>query len=143
MSHARGSAGGGPKPLSEAIAVLLTFTTYGTHLHGAETGSVSRRHRNRGAPTVPDNPAFRRQARQLMSEPEFTLELQDRAHVLKAIHNACEYRGWHFFAVHVRTNHVHVVFQPDVPLDRALAYLESPGYSRFETGSSFANPLLD
>ena len=111
--------------MSEAIGVLLTFTTYGTHLHGADTSSVSRHHRNWGSPTLPPNVSWQDQARQLMAEPEFILNPQDRNLVLHSIMATCADRGWHLFCLHIRTNHVHAILQTDVPIDRALIYLKA------------------
>ncbi len=111
--------------MSEAIGVLLTFTTYGTHLPGADAGSVSRKQRNWGSPTVASNTAWRDQARRLMVEPEFTLGPLDRSLVLNSLIEACAYRTWHLFCAHIRTNHVHAVLQTDVPVDRALQYLKA------------------
>jgi REP element-mobilizing transposase RayT len=109
--------------MSEAIGVLLTFTTYGTHLPGADTSSVSRTHRNWGSPTLAPNPGWRNQAVRLMTEPEFTLDPQDRSLVLNCIIDACAYRAWHLFCV--QRNHVHAILQTDVPVERALSYLKA------------------
>ncbi len=111
--------------MSEAIGVLLTFTTYGTHLHGADAGSVSRNSRNWGSPTVPTDAAWLKQARRLMTEPEFSLGPQARAVVLNCVLETCSCRTWHLFCVHVRTNHVHAVLQADVPIERVLSYLKA------------------
>lgn len=111
--------------MSEAIGVLLTFTTYGTRLHGADNGSVSRSHRNRGSPVVPADIAWQRQAGRLMVEPPFTLRPRDRTVVLDSVLEACASRNWHLFCVHVRTNHVHAILQTDVPVDRTLSYLKA------------------
>jgi len=111
--------------MSEAIGVLLTFPTYGTHLHGADTSSVSRNHRNWGSPTLPSNPAWQDQARRLMAEPEFMLGAHDRKLVLTSIIDACSYRAWHLFCVHIRTNHLHAVLKTDLPVDRAVTYMKA------------------
>ncbi len=111
--------------MSEAIGALLTFTSYGTHLHGADTSSVTRNRRSWGSPTAPPNPAWLNQARRLMAEPEFTLGAQARCIVLNSVLETCAYRAWHLFCVHVRTNHVHAVLQTDVPIERALSYLKA------------------
>ncbi|MBV9158565.1 MAG: transposase [Acidobacteriaceae bacterium] len=111
--------------MSEAIGVFLTFTTYGTHLPGAEAGSVSRNRQTWRSPTVQFNATWEDQARRLMVEPGFTLDPEDRALVLKSIIETCSHRAWHLFGVHVRTNHVHAVLQTDVPVERALNYLKA------------------
>jgi hypothetical protein len=126
--------------MSEAIGVLLTFTTYGTHVHGAETGSVSRSHRA-WAPTVPSNETWQVQARRLMAWPEFRLSPRDRALVVKCVVNACACHAWQLFCVHARTNHVHAVLQADAPADRALS--EGPRYFRAKGASSRPQSVLD
>ncbi len=60
-----------------------------------------------------------------MAEPEFILNPQDRKLVLSSMVDACAYRDWHLFCVHIRTNHVHAVLQTDIPMDRALIYLKA------------------
>ena len=44
---------------------------------------------------------------------------------MSAIVTSATYRDWHLYCAHVRTNHVHVVVQPDVDVNRALAYLKA------------------
>ena len=60
-----------------------------------------------------------------MLEPEFTLEKSDRVRVLHSAVNSCAYRGWHLFCVHIRTNHIHVISQADVPVNQMLIYLKA------------------
>ena len=111
--------------MSEAIGVFLTFSTYATHLPAAETGSVARSQNSFGAPTLPPNPAWKDQAARLVSEPPFKLAAEDRAVVLNSTIDACRYRHWHLFCAHVRSNHVHIVLQCDVPAGSALSYLKA------------------
>ena len=68
-----------------------------------------------------------------MAEPEFTLGSQDRTLVLSSVLDACAYRTWHLFCVHVRTNHVHAVLQTDVAVERALVYLKARATSALKT----------
>ena len=60
-----------------------------------------------------------------MAEAEFILGPQDRNLVLNSVIDACTYRAWHLFCVHIRTNHVHAILQTDLPVDRVLAYLKA------------------
>ena len=62
---------------------LPTFSTYGTHVHGDELGSVFR-----GELLEPDD---------------------ERDRVLASIRDVCRFRSWTLVAAHVRTSHVHVV----------------------------------
>lgn len=103
----------------------MTFTTYGSHLHGSTSDFVTRSMRNWGAPKPEPNRAFERRAKSLMVEPEFYLDETDRNIVLGSLISAAAHRGWHLWCAHVRSNHVHALLQPDCPVDRALGYLKA------------------
>lgn len=91
------------------IAYFLTFTTYGTWLHGDPRGSVDRDHNVFGTRLAAAN--FMREAknREAMRDPEFVLTAKAREVVDASIRRTCQVRGWTLHAVNVRSNHVHVV----------------------------------
>ena len=105
-----------PNPL----AYLITFTCYGTHLHGDERGSVDREHNIFRTPFLPQNPARvcseEKRAKQEPSE----LDSQQRALVLESILEVCSYRGWELLAAHVRSSHVHMVVVAEESPERIL-----------------------
>jgi hypothetical protein len=111
--------------MSEAIGLLLTFSTYGTHLHGAETGSVDRGCRNWGAPVIDIDPALERRATRLMPERPLLLAAEDREIVLAAIVGAANHRGWPLYCAHIRTTHAHLIMKPDISAERTLAYVKA------------------
>lgn len=90
-------------------AFLITFTPYGTRLHGDDRGTVDRMNNQHGAPYIP--PDFRLEAvrRELLKEPPLKLDAPLRGAIHDAIDGHCEYRNWHLHARNVRTNHVHIV----------------------------------
>ncbi|MCB9478334.1 MAG: transposase [Deltaproteobacteria bacterium] len=57
----------------------------------------------------------------MMKESPYILNENERSVVLNRIIDTCSWRGWHLFAVHVRSNHVHVVVQADTSPERAIA----------------------
>jgi len=90
-------------------AYFLTWTTYGTWLHGDERGSVDYRHNVYGRPLL--EPSDRRRAvrtAQLRSSA-FVLNADARAIVRETIARHCEVRSWELLELNVRTNHAHVV----------------------------------
>lgn len=90
-------------------AFLITFRTYGTWLHGDERGSIDRYHNVFRSPRVPVNPVVHGQHwAKLKSEP-FVLNAAARSVVKRSIEEVCSFRDWHLFALHVRTNHGHLV----------------------------------
>jgi REP element-mobilizing transposase RayT len=88
---------------------FITFRTYGTWLHGSREGSVDDEHNLPGHEFAPVNLARAEHAASLMTGSPFTLDPAARAAVLSAIGGVCRRRGWTVWAVHVRSNHLHVV----------------------------------
>lgn len=95
--------------MSEPLAYFLTFSTYGTWLHGRDPGSVDRDHNAVGSPLLPADPDRERARRNQLRQPEYVLDDPRRNVVLAAIRDVARHRGWKLWAVHVRSNHVHVV----------------------------------
>ena len=93
---------------------LLTFSGYGTHLHGDPRGSWKN-----GNPHEP-HAAYEQAMRDLMPQPPFFLTAETRPIVLGALVDLAGHRDWHLLAAHVRTSHVHLVLVSNVPADRAL-----------------------
>src|SRR5258708_37657982 len=89
---------------------LLTFVCYGAWLHG-ENGAVDRNHNVPGARFPPQDQIRYQEAERRMTQLAYTLDDIRRPLVLAGIREACAHRNWDLFAVHVRTNHVHVVLQ--------------------------------
>jgi REP element-mobilizing transposase RayT len=91
------------------IAYLITFTTYGTWLHGDTRGSVGKENNQYGSAYMESSPAlYRKEQRNLKNQP-VTLSSKQRDIVLQAILKVCKYKGWFAHAVHVRSNHAHIV----------------------------------
>jgi len=66
-------------------------------------------------------------ARRRMTEPELTLDLEQRVIVETTIADHCRIRRWHLHAVKCRTQHVHVVVtapnrDPDDVMDQLKAW---------------------
>jgi len=90
-------------------AYLITFHTYGTWLHGENKGSVDREHNHLESDLVPANKQRVEAMQQKMSGEAMLLDQLQRSCVDQAIVGVCEHRNWDILAMHVRTNHVHVV----------------------------------
>ena len=91
---------------------LITFTCYGTHLHG-EYGRIDREHKQPGGRTMHSDPVLLEQSKGLMKSPRYALDAARREATLEGIRFACGRRGWGLLAAHIRTNHVHAVVQAD------------------------------
>jgi REP element-mobilizing transposase RayT len=92
-----------------ALAYFITFSTYGTWIHGDERGSVDHEHSTVGEALLPASAELEHAREALMTDPEYRMEAAERETVLTAIRQHAEFRGWFLRAAHVRTNHVHLV----------------------------------
>jgi REP element-mobilizing transposase RayT len=101
------------------LAYLLTFRSYGTWLPGDDRGSVDRRAHHRGSPMQPPNAALEQAMRRRLRHPPVHFCAPRRATSEAAIRQHCAHRGWVLLAVHVRTEHVHVVVATEGTADMA------------------------
>ena len=104
------------KELTKRIpfAYFVTFTCYGTWLHGAKAeGSIDHRRNVFGTTAPLENPQRKIKEQELMRFEPYLLDDQRRQIVLEAIIKESQHRQWQLFAAHVRTNHVHVVVSAD------------------------------
>ncbi|XVJ58884.1 MAG: hypothetical protein HEQ23_05580 [Tepidisphaera sp.] len=100
--------------MSNSLGYLLTWTCYGTWLHGDARNSVDADHNRVHTPFVmPDADRFDRSAASL-KHPVVTLTSETRQLCETVIRKHCEIRGWRLHAVNVRSNHVHVVVTSDL-----------------------------
>jgi REP element-mobilizing transposase RayT len=110
-----------------AMAYFITFSTYGTWLHGTEKGkgSVDREHNDFGDEFVEPDPGRESEASQSMTQPVYVLDEPRRVVVRDAIMRVCLEKGWRLLAVHVRSNHVHVVVISDRDPGRLMSDLKA------------------
>ncbi len=91
------------------LAYFITFTTYGTWLHGRDPGSVDRKHNTPATPFLPVNREVEESRREAMRQEPYLLDEARRGMVLRTILEVANHRRWALWAVHVRTNHIHIV----------------------------------
>jgi REP element-mobilizing transposase RayT len=110
-----------------ALAYFITFTTYGTWLHGSAKGkgSVDRAHNVHGTPFLESHVQREQAARNAMVQPPYVMGKQERDIVCQAIVELARERGWKLLAVHVRTNHVHVVISAERDPGRLMSDLKA------------------
>jgi REP element-mobilizing transposase RayT len=87
---------------------------------------VDRRHHALGTPLLPVEPQREESDRRRMKELAYGLDSPRREVVLRTIREVAADRGWHVWAVHVRSNHVHaVVSAQSVRPEKVLADLKA------------------
>jgi REP element-mobilizing transposase RayT len=100
------------------LAYFITFTCHGTWLHGDERGSVDREHNELGTPFLSAD-SERLQQEADACDP-YSLDPDHRTVALQAIVHLADKKGWSLWAVHVRSNHVHVVVAAEGNAERMM-----------------------
>ncbi len=111
--------------MAEPLAYFLTFTTYGTWLHGRDPGSVDREHNRPGTPWLASDPELAAANRVFLRQEPYLLDEPRRVIVLRTIHEVATHRNWKLWAAHVRSNHVHVVITAMVKPEKVMADLKA------------------
>ena len=106
--------------MSDSLAYFITFSCYGAWLHGDQRGSVDRQHNHFGEEFLVPNPALQAYRRSLMKHPATAMDQPHRRIALNAVLEIAKRKSWHLYAVHVRTNHIHVVVQAEQSKERAM-----------------------
>lgn len=99
---------------------FITFTGYGARVHGDEPGTVDRYHNLFGGRTLGADALLAQAERRSMPEAAYEMDSQSRQIVLQVLTEVCVQRGWNLLAAHVRTNHVHVVVEAEVPPEKVM-----------------------
>lgn len=122
------------------LAHFITFSTYGTWMHGTEKGkgSVDRDHNGYATPFLEPDADRQRAAANAMSQAPYVLDEARRAVVRSAIVSLAAERQWRLLALHVRSNHVHVVISADRDPDRLMSDLKAQA-SKELTAAGFEN----
>ncbi|HQR40392.1 MAG TPA: transposase [Blastocatellia bacterium] len=110
---------------SAPLAYLITFTSYGTWLHGDPRKSVDRHHRRFSVPRIPSHVGRLHRARTELARRPVLLDAAARSAVRAAIVDTVEHRSWRLLAMNVRTNHVHTVVSAPVPPEHVANALKA------------------
>jgi REP element-mobilizing transposase RayT len=102
------------------LAYLITFTTYGIWLHGDKRGSVDKQHNQYCSDFVSPNTGLHKKEQANLKNPPVILSKNARETILKAILQVCDTRSWIPYAVHVRSNHIHIVVSGDARPERMM-----------------------
>ena len=107
------------------LAYLITFSCYGTRLHGDQTESVDRRHNVPGSPFLPEAPSVVSIEEGQMKGKPYLMDGERRPIVLRSLREVCTHRGWTLLAAHVRSTHVHVVVTSQETPEKVLNAFKS------------------
>jgi REP element-mobilizing transposase RayT len=117
------------------VAHFLTWTTYGTRVHGDERGTVDDKHNKPGTGLLLPDPSREARVAVSMAEPPFVMDLEMRQVVEETIQDHAKFRAWRIDALNVRSNHVHiVVVAPDYKPEIVVAQFKSWSTRRLREG---------
>jgi REP element-mobilizing transposase RayT len=102
------------------LAYFITFTCYGTWLHGDARGSVDNQHNKFDAPFIETDTLRIESMRKKMKAPPLFLSEGQRTLVTAVITEVCVFRNWTLYECNVRTNHVHVVVDGNADPDKMM-----------------------
>ncbi|MEO2034343.1 MAG: transposase [Planctomycetaceae bacterium] len=88
---------------------LLTWTTYGSWLHGDQRGSIDLQHNLPLTPVLPAHTGRRKSESSTLKTKPVLLDKTQRAIVSQTIRKVVEHKCWRLHALNCRSNHVHVV----------------------------------
>jgi REP element-mobilizing transposase RayT len=111
--------------MDQPLAYFITFTTYGSWLHGRDPGSVDDEHNAFGSPFLSGDQQRETATRQKLSQPPYVLDQARRIVVRDSIVAECVFRGWSLLALQARTNHVHMVIVADCEPEKVMRNVKS------------------
>ncbi|HSW94430.1 MAG TPA: transposase [Gammaproteobacteria bacterium] len=91
------------------LAYFITFTCYGTWLHGEKNISVDKQNNTPGTEFIRMNHYRSASVKKRLIEQPYLLDHTRREIVLSTIKEVCTFRAWVLLAAHIRTNHIHLV----------------------------------
>jgi REP element-mobilizing transposase RayT len=109
----------------EPLAYFITFSCYGAWLQGDDRGSVDREHNQYGAPLLEADQELHDGRCKAMAESPYHLDQARRRVALQAICAIAKKKEWDLFAVHVRSNHIHIVVKSKQPIERLMNDLKT------------------
>ena len=123
---------------SQPLAYLLTFSCYGTWLHGNERGSVDKDHCKYGTEFVPVDAERERNEFLRLKHPPVVLDSIQRENATGAIQELCSRRQWNLYEINVRTNHAHIVIEAKNDPKRMLSGVKAAATKQLREAGLFA-----
>ena len=106
----------------QPLGYFITFTTYGSWLHGDSRGSILKGETTK---LLSENPALRAYEKSIQEHQTVVLDREAREIVKQAILQTCRFREWLLHAAHIRSTHIHVVLKAGASPERLLIDLKA------------------
>ncbi|MGL4593293.1 MAG: transposase [Thermoguttaceae bacterium] len=123
--------------MSAPIAFFITFTCYGTWLHGDAKGSVDHNHKIFGQDFAPKNSSRKKYEATTLKHPQVLLTTEQRSVVQKTVIEVCEHRNWKCWELSIQSNHTHLVISGDAKPEKMMADIKA--YATRQLRKQFVN----
>ena len=110
---------------NQPLAYFITFTTYGTWLHGDIRKSVIVE--NHTPKLLEPKESFYQHEQQRLKSPAVLFDEAMRQLVCDAIVERCLWKEWYLHACHVRSHHVHILVHSSDPIEKVMISLKAWG----------------
>ena len=107
------------------LGYFITFTAYRDRLHGDVRGTVDRWHNTPGQTIIQRAPARGAFEQDRTTHPPVVFDARLRHALDESIRETCAAREWPLHALHVRSNHVHLVLSAPDPPERVMTSLKA------------------
>ena len=105
------------------IAYFITFTTYGSWLHGDNRGSVLIKEKS--PCVIGACEQLHQYTQQHLKHPPVQFNEEQRHIVCNTMIRHCDLRQWRLLALHVRSNHVHALVRSQAEIERVMGELKA------------------
>ena len=95
--------------MTDPLAYFLTWTSYGTWLHGDGRGWIDRNHNRVGEPIPGANVVRQNSASTALKHAPMRFSQLQRERIASTIAEVFDFKHWYVHALNCRSNHVHVV----------------------------------
>ncbi len=127
---------------NDPLAYFLTWTCYGSRLHGDDRGTVHKSQAQYGAPRVPPDHILRTRLIESIKGANVVLSSASRQIVQDAISDHCRIRHWNLRQLNVRSNHVHVVVSAPAQMpESVMTQFKSWSTRRLREGGAISRDL--
>ena len=106
----------------QPLGYFITFTTYGSWLHGDSRGSILK---GKTTKLLSENPVLMAYEKSIQEHQAVVLVSEAREIVKQAILETCRIRGWLLYVTHIRSTHIHLVLKADKRPERVLIDLKA------------------
>lgn len=107
------------------LAYFITFRTYASWLHGDERLSVSRAQNVYQSPKINPNTNLKNQMQALQKQSSIIFTHLQGEIILNAAVDTCNQQGWRLYALHIRSNHVHLTVKADCKPESVMTKIKS------------------